>query len=343
MAREYAKAWFSMFTDDDFASQPHSDKWLYMTLLGQPALNYAGVQPINMRRWRKALRDDHGVPSEADIEKALIRMEHRGYVYTDDDTGEVLVRSFMRSDGIDRQPNVLKSGLRALAQIESPKLASVMLRELDRLTVPEVKNEKLGAEIDRLWSAARTHLEGLAEGFTEPFPKPFAEPFSEGLPEGIPRPGKTEPFTEPLAEGLPEGSVVVEVEVESPTEVVKKKPRNPKSAPKGAVKPKPIEQQTAEAVYESIGKAANFMGLRTIVKWAIRDRGSAPEAVEAACVAVHELGKPITKQTVDQCLDGKFGPIRVGDGPVVDGRDFIDYPGVQRDANGQLPRGFCER
>ncbi|WP_157226765.1 hypothetical protein [Gordonia soli] len=206
-----------MFTDDDFVNQPHGDKWLYMTLLGQPALNYAGVQPINMRRWRKALRDGHTLPSETDVEKALIRMEERGFVFTDDDTGEVLVRSFMRSDGIDRQPNVLKSALRALAQVESPKLAAVMLDELGRLTVPEVKSDKLGAEIDTLWAAARTHLDRRTEGFTEPFPKPFAEPFTEGLPEPFTRPGKTEPFAEPFREGLPEGSVVVEVGVNSPT------------------------------------------------------------------------------------------------------------------------------
>lgn len=302
MAREYAKAWFSMFTDDDFSRQPHGDKWLYITLLGQPALNYAGVQPINMRRWRKALRDDHGMPSESDVEKALIRMEDRGYVYTDDDTGEVLVRSFMRSDGIDRQPNVLKSGLRALAQIESRKLAAVMLGELERLSIPEVKNEKLGAEIDRLWSAARTHLEGLAEGFTEPFPKPFIEPFTEGLPEGFPRPGKTEPFPEPLAEGLPEGlpkgSVVVEVEVNSPSEVVKLggsreasenlsdpsqpelDPIEPPQNPTSTNDPEPPTRCKAHADdpdhNEPCGPCANFRKAHT--KWLARQRRRDAEA-----------------------------------------------------------------
>ncbi len=47
MPREYGKAWFSMFTDDHFTAQPNLDKFLYMTLLGQPSLNYAGVTPIN--------------------------------------------------------------------------------------------------------------------------------------------------------------------------------------------------------------------------------------------------------------------------------------------------------
>ncbi len=212
MAREYVKSWFSMFTDDDFANQPYSDKWFYQVLLGQPALNYAGVQPINMRRWRKAMRTDLGMPAEADIEKALIRMERRGYVYTDDETGEVLVRSFMRVDEIRRQPNTFKSALRALAHIESPKLASVMLIELDRIEVPETKSDKLTAEIDELLRSARTHLEGIGEGIVYP----LTEPFSEGITEGITRPGKTDPIAEDITEGITEGSVVVEVGVIPP-------------------------------------------------------------------------------------------------------------------------------
>lgn len=209
MAREFAKAWFGLFTDDDFAVQPTDDKWLYMVLLGQPALNYAGVQPINMRRWRKACRTEDQMPTETEIETRLARLEKRGYVFTDVDTGEVLVRSFIRRDGIDKQPNVLKSALRAVAQIESPKLAVVMLSELPRITLPTVKNDALAAELKRLLNGAWTHLEGIAEGFTEPFPEPFTE--------GFPRPGKTEPFPEGFTEPFEEGLVVVEVEV-APTD-----------------------------------------------------------------------------------------------------------------------------
>ena len=214
MAREYGKVWFSIFTDEHFTAQPAVDKLLYIALIAQPSLNYAGVQPINMRRLRKAMRDGNSIPTERELELSLLRMERLGYVYTDEDTGEILVRSFMRRDEIDKQPNVLKSALRALSQIESHKLAHVMRGELARLTTPPVKSEKIRDEIARLWTTAMTHLEGLAEGITEPLP----EPFTEGLAEPLLRPGETEGLPEPLAEGLPEGSVVVEVEVvKSPT------------------------------------------------------------------------------------------------------------------------------
>ncbi|KXT55591.1 hypothetical protein Y710_18565, partial [Gordonia sp. QH-12] len=216
MPREFAKAWFSMFTDDDFACQDSGDKWLYMVLLGQPALNYAGVQPMNMRRWQRAMRDVSGtVPSEAEMHVRLNRMERRRYVFVDPDTGETLVRTFMRSDGVARQPNVLKSALRALAHVESPKLASVLASELDQLVMPEVKSDKVADDIAALNGAARTHLEGLAEGFAEPFPEPFPEGLPEPLAEGFQRPGETEPFPEPFPEGLEEGSVVVQVGVVS--------------------------------------------------------------------------------------------------------------------------------
>lgn len=225
MAREFGKLWFSMFTDEDFARQPVGDKYLYQTLLGQPSMNYAGVQAINMRRLRKANRDGDVLPSEAEIEKRLIRLEERGFVFTDDETGELLVRSFMRVDGIIEQPNVLKSALRQAAQVESPKIAAVLLSEIERLGEPKLKAEteaamRLRASIGELRAAAVNHLETLAEGLSKPFPKPFAEGMPEPLPEGLPRPGETEPFAEPFQEALADGSVevVVGVEVEeSPT------------------------------------------------------------------------------------------------------------------------------
>lgn len=72
-------------------------------------------------------------------------------------------------------------------------------------------------------------------------------------------------------------------------------------------KPVSIEHSTATAAYERIGKAGNFMALRGIVKWAIHERGEDPVAVEAAIVAIYEMGKPVTKQVMGQFLDGFIG------------------------------------
>ena len=222
MPREYAKVWFTMWTDEDFCDQPVFDKLLYNVLLSQPPtlLNYSGTQPLSLRRWRKAMRDGDKLPSERDIKAALRRMERRRYVFTDDDTHEVLIRSFIRRDEVAKQPNVLLSALRAAALIESPKLAYIQLAELtDRVVIPEIsgtsdKANSLRKSLKQTLTAALTHLKALSEGLSEPLPEPFAEDF----PEGSPPPGKTEPLPEGFPEGFATGLVEVEVGVDnSPT------------------------------------------------------------------------------------------------------------------------------
>jgi hypothetical protein len=216
MAREYAKNWITTWTDEDFCTQPIFDKLLYQVLLGQPPtlLNYAGVQPLSLRRWRKAMRDGDHMPGEEHIMAALARLEDRDYVYTDDDTCEVLIRSFIRRDEVTRQPYVMLSALRFAVLVESPKIASVLLTELtQRITVPAVEGttdraKKLREGLNRGFETAVTHLETLSNGVSKPFPKPF--------PMGYSRPAETpngETLSNGVSKGSPIGSVVVEVEV----------------------------------------------------------------------------------------------------------------------------------
>lgn len=232
MPREYAKNWFSMWTDDDFTNQPVFDKLLFQVLLGQPPtmLNYAGVQTINLKRWRKAMSDGDQLPGEREMKMALIRMERRRYVFTDDDTSECLIRSFIRRDEVHKQPNVLLSALRAAAVIESPKLCAVMLDELkNRVELPEIKvqgsknpeaAQRLKDNLTQTYTAAITHLERRAEGLPEALPEPFPEDFPEGLKEAFPRPAEIEPFPKAFPEGFREPPVVVEVEVSNSRPVV---------------------------------------------------------------------------------------------------------------------------
>ncbi|HJT95555.1 MAG TPA: hypothetical protein VJ777_27050 [Mycobacterium sp.] len=228
MAREFGKIWFSMFTDTDFCAQPVTDKLLYIVLLAQPALNYAGVQPLNLRRWRKALVDGDRMPTETEVMESLTRLERRRYVFTDDETGETLARSFMRRDQVDKQPNVMLSALRAVAHVESPKLARVLLEELSRIALPTIagtsdKAAKLRQSLGHARGHAMQHLERLSEGLPEVFPEPFSEELRGGISEGIAAPlreafsppAQTNGFPQALPEAFSAGSVVVEVGVET--------------------------------------------------------------------------------------------------------------------------------
>ena len=67
----------------------------------------------------------------------------------------------------------------------------------------------------------------------------------------------------------------------------------------------PAQQATKDA-YERVGKAFKYVAVLAIAKWAIKERGVAPDNLADAFVAIYGLGKPITKQVVGQYLDGKL-------------------------------------
>lgn len=75
----------------------------------------------------------------------------------------------------------------------------------------------------------------------------------------------------------------------------------------------PIEQRVTKSAYEMVGKAFNFVAVRQIVKWAIHVRDEEPRRVHDAVIAIYQMGKPITKQTLGQHLDGHLGNGRPSD------------------------------
>ena len=75
----------------------------------------------------------------------------------------------------------------------------------------------------------------------------------------------------------------------------------------------PIEQTITASAYEAVGGAFNFIAVRQIVKWAIHSRGESPDRVHDAVLTVYEMGKPITKQTIGQHLDGRLAAPRSSD------------------------------
>jgi len=221
MAREFGKIWFSLFQDDHFCAQPRLDKLVYVALVAQPAVNYAGILPMQLRKLRKACGG-----TEEEIKAALIRLERNRYAFTDSDTEEILIRTFIRNDEVYKQPNLLLNALRSAAQVESPKLGAVLLDEIAKVEVPKFKNVAILKKLDAAMAEGNVRLTSLSEGMQEPFPEPFAEDFPEGLPEGIPepfaegfeRPGEMEPFQEGIPEPFPDPTVVVAVAVaKSPT------------------------------------------------------------------------------------------------------------------------------
>ncbi|WP_082133901.1 hypothetical protein [Mycolicibacter heraklionensis] len=221
--REFAKNLFSQWSDDDFTAQPVFDKLLFQVLSGQRAVNAAGVQPINFTRWAKAMRDGDRLPTTDELRAALARMEARRYVFLDEDTGELLIRTRMRNDGLEKQPTVFLSALRFLSVFDSPKFATVMYGELELMSVPEVRGEsdhaqRLRTALELACIAAREHLASLAERYEIPNAAP--NPIPNRVPNEIPnaRPAETgaDPIPNRIPNPIPSVSVSGSVSVSNP-------------------------------------------------------------------------------------------------------------------------------
>jgi hypothetical protein len=127
--RSHARILVSIWTDPDFRALSPEAQRAYMLLLSQGSLNNAGVLPLTVKRWAAGCH----ATTTGDVEKALAELDDHRYVVVDEDTEEVLVRSFIRNDGISKQPQMLKSALKEAVGIESARLRSVLAQELRKL------------------------------------------------------------------------------------------------------------------------------------------------------------------------------------------------------------------
>lgn len=178
MARDHARVELSIWDDPDFVSLSSEAQRLYLFLLSQRDMSYAGLVPMRLRRWagRSATATVDAVTA------ALAELDAARFVVTDHDTEEVLVRSLIRRDGIYKQPNVLAAALREAFEISSPVLRRALADELTRLPAevtgpaPELAASALLASTGELPPAVKAALTGRRPTRR---PEPPAEPQTE--------------------------------------------------------------------------------------------------------------------------------------------------------------------
>jgi hypothetical protein len=143
MARSHARFELSLFSadrDGDLASLSAEAKLLYVVIVTDPAVNYAGVVLLRPGVWQEeASLDDER------MDKAFAELERGRFTVVDRRTCELLVRSFMRSDKVDKQPNVLKGALAQALHTRSRVLRKALADECRRMAPkrPDGK-DKLG-------------------------------------------------------------------------------------------------------------------------------------------------------------------------------------------------------
>ena len=129
MARDRANINTGIWTDDEFIDITRDEQWLYFLLMTDPKLSYAGV--TDWRPGRLAQRSSN--TTKEDIEQAGAMLQAGRYIFIDEDTEEVLVRSFLRHDGLLKQPRLGVSMFNAYGSIASKDIRKVVIHELKRL------------------------------------------------------------------------------------------------------------------------------------------------------------------------------------------------------------------
>ncbi|WP_200309151.1 hypothetical protein [Streptomyces adelaidensis] len=199
MARGHGRILTSIWDDADFLALDERQQRLYLFLISQPNLNHAGLLPLTLRRWsRKA----HGLTS-AELEKRLQALESARFIVMDDDTEELLIRSFVRNDGVWKQPKVMGAMVSGALEISSRRLRGALLAEMDRVPLDELSDEPTKSTRGTgpsIRSQVAEHIETLRKAFGTPEPDPTRR--GSGTPSAPP---SGTPSDTP-AEGGPEGS-----------------------------------------------------------------------------------------------------------------------------------------
>lgn len=128
MARQFAQLSVGIWSDEDFKSLSPEDQHMYFVLLSQPRVSLCGV--IDYIPNRIVRCSYHWTESEVgDRIKSLI---DRRYVVLDEGTSELLIRSFVRNDGLLKVPNIAKGMASDYGEVMSQELRDTIVKELKR-------------------------------------------------------------------------------------------------------------------------------------------------------------------------------------------------------------------
>jgi hypothetical protein len=179
MARSHVRLQFGMWRKDGHDETTKDARWLYVTILSDETLNQAGMVRLSIDLWA----DDAGMTAE-ETREALRELVDRRFVVVD--RHELLVRTFIRNDGVADQPNVLRNALELARQIRSPTIRRALAVELRKLPPAPPPREITGKG-------------GSKRMFVYPDPHAVADEIDPGgpPPSGLPVEGSAEPTGDP--------------------------------------------------------------------------------------------------------------------------------------------------
>lgn len=180
MAREFAQIRLSIWQDADFTALTAEQQLVFLMLSSQPTINLAGV--LDFLPGRLARLSD-GL-SAAKVRRIVGELEAREFVFLDEETEELLVRSMIRTAGAWRIPNSAQAIALNVQQVMSRKLRSVLLTELRRAVAE--------AEGAGQWEKARGVLATCAASLVSAGINPWVKGYANPSPNPLPGEGEGE-------------------------------------------------------------------------------------------------------------------------------------------------------
>lgn len=129
MARTHVRLLTSIRDDPDWCALTSVQQQVYLAIMLSEDMSWCGVAPLLPQRLVKFAAD----LTERKVRTAISGLASARFVVVDEATAEVLIRSYVRHDGILKQPNVTKAMVAAIGKVHSPTLRSVVIAELGRL------------------------------------------------------------------------------------------------------------------------------------------------------------------------------------------------------------------
>lgn len=163
MARNHARILTAIWRDDDFRALPALAQHTYFTVVSQEELSAAGRIDFRPGRLAALSKDNTAKKIDASIEV----LERNRFVVVDRDTEELLVRTYVKHDGILDRVNMGKAMGRAMVKIVSTSVRGALLTELGQLYEERPKAPGW-AGLNELYPDEFTRITALSS--TIPFP-----------------------------------------------------------------------------------------------------------------------------------------------------------------------------
>lgn len=166
---EYAKVNVAIWGDQDWKKLTRDEHWLYFLLWSHPKTNAAGVAD-----WRPGrLASSAAQTTAEDVRRIAAQLQAKRFILVDEESEEVLIRSYLKHDQRMKQPNASVSVANAYSGTASLPIQKVIVYELGRLKErqPSYKGWESRAIQDVLSQDGRP-----IDIYLDPSPDPSSDP-----------------------------------------------------------------------------------------------------------------------------------------------------------------------